>query len=211
MLKDNKIDIRRMIFLENWLLEHKLDKESSLEEKITFFKSNGFNKEEIAYLINAYLIPYPIIFSYWSSFKNSNIEMESLKFYNTLQSTFNVDFDTIEKRIEAVKTIDAYFLKKSKTNPFVNSEYYDSLLQNHIFNVPLYKDEMTHYKNYDEYWAYLMNQIQEKMNRLQNALEKSERRSIILEMEPLLKEMSKINNYGLNDMEFFSKENNKKI
>ncbi len=137
--------------------------------------------------------------------------MEPLKFYNTLQITFNVTFDIIQNRIEAIQAINAYFLKKSQVNPFVNSEYYDRLLQNHIFNVPLYKDEVAHCKSYDENWAYLMNQLQEKMSRLQNALEKSERRSIILEMEPLLKEMSKINNYGLNDMEFFSKESNKKI
>ncbi len=209
MIKGNRIEIERMIFLEKWMLAHKLEKEISLEEKITFLKSNGFKEEEIDYLINAYLIPYPIIFSYWISFKNSDIKMEPLKFHNTLQSTFKVDFDRIEKRIEAVQAIDAYFLKNAQVNPFVNSDYYNYLLQNHIFNAPLYKSEMTHYKNCDEYWAYLVAQLQEKMSRLQNTLEKSERKKIIVEMEPLLKEMSKINNDGLN--EIFSENNNNKI
>ena len=100
-------------------------------EKKDFLKSYSFKEEEIDYLINASVIPYPILFAYWSSFKNSSIEMEPLKFFNTLQSIFNVSFDTIQERIKNVQSIDKYFLEKSKPNPFVNSEYYDQLFHNY--------------------------------------------------------------------------------
>ena len=138
MIKKNKIEIERMIFLENWIIEHQLDEKMTLKEKKDFLKSYSFKEEEIDYLINASVIPYPILFAYWSSFKNSSIEMEPLKFFNTLQSIFNVSFDTIQERIKNVQSIDKYFLEKSKPNPFVNSEYYDQLLQDYIFNVSLY-------------------------------------------------------------------------
>ncbi len=210
MIKKNKIEIERMIFLENWIVEHQLDEKMTLKEKKDFLKSYSFKEEEIDYLINASVIPYPILFAYWSSFKNSSIEMEPLKFFNTLQSIFNVSFDTIQERIKNVQAIDKYFLEKSKPNPFVNSEYYDQLLQDYIFNVSLYKNEMTQYKSYEEYWNQLLKQLQEKMNDLQNTLEKSERKKIILEMEPLLKEMARINSFSFNDIEFLG-ESNKKI
>ena len=80
MIKKNKIEIERMIFLENWIIEHQLDEKMTLKEKKDFLKSYSFKEEEIDYLINASVIPYPILFAYWSSFKNSSIEMEPLKF-----------------------------------------------------------------------------------------------------------------------------------
>ena len=76
--------------------------------------------------------------------------------------------------------------------------------------VVVYKNEMTQYKSYEEYWNQLLKQLQEKMNDLQNTLEKSERKKIILEMEPLLKEMARINSFSFNDIEFLG-ESNKKI
>ena len=104
MQKENKINAKRYIELENWLLNN-IQNNMSLEELIEILWN--FSKEEREYIIMAKQMPKEEIeksIEYYDSFKGLN-RLDAIKFVNDLAQKYSTDRETIIKRIQQVRSI----------------------------------------------------------------------------------------------------------
>ena len=100
------------IELENWLEQNK-DKIIIIDELFNIL-SYKFTFVEIMYLIDAYRMPRKEMKNLIEAYDNGNLKMDELKFIEELSNYYNVDKNTVKRRITEIRIINT--LEKEELN-----------------------------------------------------------------------------------------------
>lgn len=200
MSKKDSIVTERMIELEIWLLENGPIGLNN-DELLKLLISKNFSQNEIEYLMIAYYIPMMDIKEQLTIYDDTRPRMDELKFISDLQIKYNVDRNTVIKRIQSVRVISKY-LRKNPNIKFPEIQTYNKLVRDRIPEIiesngetPIY-----HILGEEEYWNYLLKKDSEELEEVRQASSKEEIKKELSDKLELIRAMAIYCGFTLEDI-----------
>ena len=200
MKRKEKLDIKRIIELELWLLNNS----SIIEDKnhlVEYFYKTDFTLDEIEYLCEAYNIPMAEIKEAIKVLDQNKYRIDELRFINDLAKKYEVDRDTIIRRIQIARGIDRY-IQLNRGSVLPEQTVFNKLVRDNIPSIIESHGEKAVYTTLssDEYWQCLIEKDKEELERVGNAKSSEEIKEELSDKLEVLKAMAEYHGYTLEDI-----------